>query len=62
MNENKKPYQCWMHFDPTVSGVWIGFGRDLQPACGQSEYIGVTNYSDIVDCVKCKKNLAKQAR
>jgi hypothetical protein len=59
MNDTEKPYKCMMHYDSSVSGVWIGFGRDLQPACGQSECIRVTNYSDVVDCMKCKDILAE---
>jgi hypothetical protein len=51
--DRKPPYRCWMHYDSTVQGVWIGFGVDLHPACGQSEYIGVTGMAEAVDCKKC---------
>ena len=47
------PWHCMMHYDSTVQGVWLGFGVDLHPACGQSEHIGVTGHADAVDCKKC---------
>lgn len=48
-----------MHYSTTVSGVWIGFGGDLNPVCGQSEYIGVTSHREIVECRKCLNALSK---
>jgi hypothetical protein len=50
-----------MHWDPTRQGVWIGNGVDLNPACGQSEYIGVTGIAEAVDCEKCRLILQKAA-
>jgi hypothetical protein len=46
-----------MHFDPERQGVWIGFGIDLNPACGQPEWIGVTGLAEVVDCEKCRRIL-----
>lgn len=51
--DHKPPYKCLMHYDPTRQGVWIGYGRDLDPICGQPEYIGVTGNSEMVECEKC---------
>lgn len=59
MTENETPYKCKMHYDSTVDGVWIGYGVDLHPACGQSEYIVVTSHTEVVDCLKCKATLSK---
>lgn len=49
----KLPSKRQVHYDPTVKGVWIGFGVDLNPLCGQSEYIVVTSVTEAVDCQKC---------
>jgi hypothetical protein len=54
------PKQILMHYDPTVSGVWIGFGTELGAVCGQSEFIGVTDNIHGVDCLKCKAILGKR--
>jgi len=59
--DRKQPYACTMHFDSTVKGVWIGFGTDLHPACGQTEYIGVTGLPEAVDCQKCLGIMSKQS-
>ena len=50
--DRKPPYKWKMQWDATRQGVWIGFGVDLNPACGQSEYIGVTGIPQAVDCLK----------
>lgn len=54
-----EPYRVTLHFDSTISDglVWSGSGRDLNPACGQSEFISVTPRPDLVDCMKCKTTL-----
>lgn len=51
----KPPSWHQMHYDPTVKGVWSGFGGDLNPLCGQSEQIVVTNVTEAVDCQKCAR-------
>lgn len=56
---HEPPHQCRMHYDPTVKGVWIGHGVDLNPLCGQSEYIGVTSVTEAVDCMKCARMMEK---
>jgi hypothetical protein len=50
---HKAPIWHQMHYDPTVEGVWSGFGSDLNPLCGQSEQIVVTSVTEAVDCQKC---------
>ena len=57
--KQEPPYRSWMHYDPTVEGVWIGMGREMHPLCGQAEYIGVTGHATIVDCKKCLAAMAK---
>ncbi len=59
--DRKPPYKCKMHWDATRQGVWIGFGVDLNPACGQSEYIGVTGIPQAVDCRKCRHIMERSA-
>lgn len=59
--EKRQPYRCTMHYDSFVQGVWIGFGSDLNPACGQQEYIGVTGAASMVECKKCLRVLNGQA-
>ena len=56
---NKSPYKCHMHYDSTIQGVWIGFGKDLKPVCGQSEWIGVTDNVEMVECLKCLEKVTK---
>lgn len=56
-SEPNNPYKVTLHYDSTRQGVWIGFGRDLNPSCGQSEWIGVTGTADSVDCIKCRITL-----
>ena len=58
-----RTYEAWLHFQPNPSGqttVRVGFGRELQAACGQSEWIAVTSRTDLVECVKCKGTAAYQ--
>lgn len=52
-NLRRTPSWHQMHHDPTVTGVWSGYGSDLSPRCGQSEQIMVTNVVEAVDCEKC---------
>ena len=59
-DEKTKPYPCTMHYDPSVKGVWIGFGSDLAPACGHQDYIGVTCAASMVDCKNCLRSLEAQ--
>ncbi|MET4704500.1 hypothetical protein ABIB54_001986 [Frigoribacterium sp. UYMn621] len=60
LDPEAQPYRSVMHWDPTHHGVWIGWGRKLAPACGQSEWIGVTDHREIVDCLKCIAALEKE--
>ena len=53
----KPPTWHQMHYDPTVKGVWSGFGGDLQPLCGQAEQIVVTSVTEAVDCLKCTRKM-----
>ena len=55
----EKPYQVTLHWDPSRQGAWTGFGADLNPACGHSEWITVTGMPEAVDCQKCRSKLEK---
>ncbi len=57
----KPPVKRQMHYDPSVMGVWKGFGGDLHPWCGQSESILVTNVTEAVDCLKCLRKMEQSA-
>lgn len=59
--DRNPPYRCRLHYDAGVQGVWIGHGVDLNPVCGQSEYIGVTGNPDMVECKKCRTAMAVSA-
>lgn len=63
MANETEPYRALLHYDPTISSgvVWIGFGRDMAPVCGQSEWIAVTPNQTIVECKRCLASLAKEA-
>ncbi len=50
-----------MHYDRNVEGVWSGPGRDLNPACGQSEQIVVTSVTEAVDCLKCVQSMEQSS-
>lgn len=55
-----KPYHLLLHYDPTQGGITVGTGTLMNPACGQSEEIGVTPRPDLVECLKCKAILEKE--
>ncbi len=59
MGEQIRKHQ--VHYDPDVQGVWSGFGSELNPACGQSEQIVVTDVADAVDCLKCLHTLERSS-
>lgn len=54
-----KPYRVTLHWDASREGTWTGQGRDLNPACGQSEFITVTDMEDAVDCQKCRNAMGR---
>ena len=56
----EKPYRVTLHWDSTREGAWTGFGRDMDPACGQSEFITVTDMA-AVGCQKCLDAMDKQS-
>lgn len=60
MEARQKPYRATLHWDPTREGAWTGFGVDLNPACGQSEFITVTSVELAVDCMKCRSAMENQ--
>lgn len=57
----KPPSWHQMHYNPTVKGVWSGFGADLKPVCGQSEQILVTSVAEAVDCLKCARKMKQSS-
>jgi len=59
MSKRLKPYHPIPHYDASVRGVLRGFGKDLNPACGQSGIITVTSVASDVECGKCLKKLPK---
>lgn len=56
-----KPYRVTLHWDASREGTWTGYGRDLKPACGQSEFITVTDMADAVGCQKCRDAMERQS-
>lgn len=60
MEVREKPYLVTLHWDSTREGTWTGFGRDMSPACGQSEFITVTDIAEAVGCQKCLSAMDKQ--
>jgi hypothetical protein len=57
----EKPYRVTLHWDSTREGTWTGFGRDMSPACGQSEFITVTDMAEAVGCRKCRDAMERQS-
>ena len=55
MANETEPYRALLHYDETITegAVWIGYGKDLAPACGQREWIAVTPSADLVECKRC---------